>query len=167
MRLRQVGGDFWRACCQMRMTFQPRRRSWRFTRRSRAMLSSRFLSQNFRLVLGRVQHLGQPCQKHPSTKTATFCLRNAKSGFPGKERCLLQPVVLLLRSNNSRASSVCLFPLLRMSDIILERCDLSHKFAFIIHADLEAAHQEEAQVKIRLCPPCCVARGLTSISLGF
>jgi len=43
MRLRQVVGDFWRECCQMRMTLHPCRRSWRVTRLSRAMLSSRLL----------------------------------------------------------------------------------------------------------------------------
>jgi hypothetical protein len=43
MRLRQAAGDFWRECCQMRMTFHPCRRSWRVTRLSRAMLSARLL----------------------------------------------------------------------------------------------------------------------------
>ena len=43
MLLRQASGDFLRECCQMRMTFQPWRRSWRFTRLSRAMLSWRLL----------------------------------------------------------------------------------------------------------------------------
>ena len=43
MRLRQASGDFLRECCQMRMTFHPLPRSWRVTRRSRAMVSSRLL----------------------------------------------------------------------------------------------------------------------------
>jgi len=64
MRLRQAFGDFLRECCQMRMTFQPSRRSCRFTRLSRAMLSSRFLSQNFWFVFGLVSHLGLMCQLH-------------------------------------------------------------------------------------------------------
>ena len=57
MRLRQVAGDFWRACCQMRMTFHPLPRSWRVTRRLRAMLVSRLRSQKARL-----EHLGLMCQ---------------------------------------------------------------------------------------------------------
>ena len=74
MRVRQALGDFLRECCQMRMTFHPLPRSERMTWRSRAMLVSRLRSQKARLVFGLVEHLGQPCQKHPSTKTATFCL---------------------------------------------------------------------------------------------
>ena len=46
MRARHACGDFFNECCQIRITFQPQSRSWRTTRRSRAMLSSRFLSQN-------------------------------------------------------------------------------------------------------------------------
>ena len=38
MRVRQADEDFWRACCQVRMTFHPLPRSWRVTQRSRAML---------------------------------------------------------------------------------------------------------------------------------
>ena len=59
MRVRQAAGDFCNECCQMRMTFHPLPRSWRVTRRLRAMLVSRLRSQKARLVFGLVEHTRQ------------------------------------------------------------------------------------------------------------
>jgi hypothetical protein len=49
------------------------------------------------LLDGIRQWLGQPCQKQPSTKTASRCRRKTKSGLPGNEGCRRQPVNPLAR----------------------------------------------------------------------
>ena len=48
------------------------------------LLAFILVSQNFLFVFGRMLCLGQPCQKHPSTNTATLAAGNTMSGFPGK-----------------------------------------------------------------------------------
>jgi len=51
------------------------------TSRSRALLAAIFFRQNAALPRGLMKCLGHPCQKHPSTNTASFNLGNTKSGF--------------------------------------------------------------------------------------
>src|ERR1017187_2738747 len=58
-------------CSHMRRTRQPVRRMVQFTSRSRAWLRANFFFQNAALPLGLVPCLGQPCQKQPSTNTAS------------------------------------------------------------------------------------------------
>lgn len=109
------------SCSQMWSTRQPRFRSDLLTSRSRSA---------FRLIL-RVQKAtrdfgvrpcsGQPCQKQPSTNTATFPVRNTKSGFPKSETPRLQPVIRCLRRIAASRSSVARFPQDRTRDIRLER----------------------------------------------
>ena len=65
---------------QIRITFQPLARRRRFTRRSRARLAEIFMRQKAALVLGLVPCLRQPCQKQPTTNTATWSRGKMKSG---------------------------------------------------------------------------------------
>ena len=53
-------------------------------KRSRSRLRLNFSSHHWVLLLGTVPWMGQLCQKHPSTKTATFAGPNAMSGLPGR-----------------------------------------------------------------------------------
>ncbi len=85
----------------MRNTRQPARRNVRVTSRSRAWFAANFFRQNAALPLGIVPCIGQPCQKHPSTNTASRAARNTKSGLTWNleletwnfsEACLRHPV---------------------------------------------------------------------------
>lgn len=67
------------SCSQTRTTFQPAAFSDASTRWSRARLASILCRQNLLLFFGQVACSGHPCQKHPSTYTATRALKNAKS----------------------------------------------------------------------------------------
>lgn len=69
------------SCSHTRKTRQPAARSARVTSRSRAWLRAIFSRQNFALFFGFVPCLGHPCQKQPSTKTASFSRGKTKSGF--------------------------------------------------------------------------------------
>ena len=112
---------FLNSCSQMRRTRQPSRRSRRFTRRSRALLSANFFNQKARRVTGKVACLGQPCQKQPSTKIITRCFGNTKSGVPGNRRCRRQPLMPACLNSRASFSSVDLFPRPRTRAMI---CDL-------------------------------------------
>ncbi len=115
---------FLKACSQMRTTRHPCLRSVRLTSRSRALLAAIFFDQKTRLLTGRFECLGQPCQKQPSTKTATFCFGKTKSGLPKNGRWRRQPVMLCWRKILMRASSVSLLPCPRMWDMTSERLAL-------------------------------------------
>lgn len=120
-----------KACSQMRRTRQPVRRKVRFTTLSRVLLADNFRCQNARLFFGLVACLGQPCQKQPSTKSASRTRLKTKSGLTLKSlapcfliltsNCLRHPEILFPRSNRASASSVSLFPRLRTRDINSER----------------------------------------------
>ena len=58
-------------CSQIRRTVHPMATRCRSVSRSRSMLRSAFAAHQALLVVGRVLCSGQPCQKHPSTNTAT------------------------------------------------------------------------------------------------
>jgi hypothetical protein len=71
----------------IRTTFHPAPLSDRATRRSLRLLVSILSRQNALCVLGRYLQR-QPCQKQPSTKTATLGRGHAKSGLPATGQCL-------------------------------------------------------------------------------
>jgi hypothetical protein len=98
------------ACSQILTTRHPLAFSARFTRRSLARFPFNFRSQNRRFWRGSVPCRGQPCQKHPSTKTATRRPRNAKSGLPNKSACRRHPQMRCLRKIPASAPSVPVFP---------------------------------------------------------
>ena len=109
------------SCCQMRSTRHPRLLSVRTTRRSRALLRVSLSAQNASLFRGCVACFGQPCQKHPSTKSASRTFPKAKSGFPNRAAWRRQPTILLRRKIETKASSVALLPRPRTRDMISER----------------------------------------------
>lgn len=89
---RHFRGSRFTAHSQYRMTVNPADLSSRFTRRSLILLRANLALQYLMLVLGKCPHLGQPCQKHPSTKRAIFAAGKTKSGHPGKpDRRMRQP----------------------------------------------------------------------------
>jgi len=70
------------SCCQMRSTRQPVCRNTRDTKRSRALFLIIFFRQYDLLLCGDCECFRQPCQKQPSTNTASRNLGKIKSGFP-------------------------------------------------------------------------------------
>jgi hypothetical protein len=127
------------SCSQMRTTRQPARRNARLTRRSRARFAANFFRQNAALPFGFVPCFGQPCQKQPSTKSASRTCRKTKSGrtrkvgrrccaaatlgprsnaaLPRISTCRRHPVMPCARNNRTSASSVSRLPRERMRDI--------------------------------------------------
>ena len=71
------------SCSFILITFHPCRRNTLVTLLSLAIFVSIFFFQKLLWVFDNLLHL-QPCQKHPSTKTATFLSSKTKSGFPAK-----------------------------------------------------------------------------------
>lgn len=80
-----------------------------------------FCCQKSRLAIGIDPWCGQPCQKQPSTNTATFSFGNTKSGFPKARDLLRHPVIPLVRNIVIRRSSVALLPAPFTRDMISER----------------------------------------------
>lgn len=91
--------------------------------RSLFLFLASFLSQYDRFALGTCPHLGHPCQKHPSTKTATRWLAKKKSGVPGTELCRSFHPRTEFRINRARRrfSVVALEPAL-IALILADRC---------------------------------------------
>lgn len=114
------------SCCQIRNTRQPCRRNVRLTIRSRSRLPSNFCRQNARLLAGCVAWSGQPCQKQPSTNTASRAFRKTKSGLPNTGQCRRQPVMRWRRNKMIIANSVDLFPQDRTRDITSDLFDLPY-----------------------------------------
>jgi hypothetical protein len=79
--------------------------------------------QKSRLEIGVFRRqCGQPCQKHPSTKTAIRSEVNKKSGLPStSDGCFRQPRIPKLTSVAATRISVERFPLLRILDIRSDR----------------------------------------------
>jgi len=75
------------SCSQIRTTVQPPSSSRSVVSRSRAMFVLSFVSHHPALFTGHVACSGQPCQKQPSTNTASLTLVNRMSalrrGIPG------------------------------------------------------------------------------------
>jgi len=105
-------------CSHTLRTRIPFALSSRATRRARFLLPSILDRQYLRFAFGSRKHRGHPCQKHPSTKTATRPLGNQKSGCPGMERgCIRHPLVLDLTSASLNCFSVERLPIDRTFDI--------------------------------------------------
>ena len=106
---------------QIRITIQPRARNSRATLRSLARLYLIFSLQKAELVIGTLNERGLPCQKSPSTKTATRCKWKVKSGRPGRWLCRRQPQTPAARNAASSRSSVDRLPRGLMPRIISDR----------------------------------------------
>ena len=106
---------------QTRSTAQPSFLSFRETRISLLRLARTLARQNFTLLLEGRLHRGQPCQKQPSTKRATFNFGHAKSGFPATGHCFRKPMIWLLRKIVSIRRSVLLLPDEATEAIIFDR----------------------------------------------
>lgn len=126
--LRAIRQPSRRLCSQTRITIQPSLRNSRLIRRSRFALPVIFVAQNVRLLFGILRlHIGQACQKQPSTKIATFFSPNTKSGRTIRgDTCLCRrhprmPCCLRIPRN---FTSVLSFPRLRTLDICTERVAL-------------------------------------------
>ena len=103
-----------------RSTLHPAFRSFRATLASLRRFDTILDLQNVRLLFdGRLQR-GHPCQKHPSTNSATFDFGHAKSGFPATGHCFLNPRIPRLRSKASILRSV-VPPKVRTEAMIFDR----------------------------------------------
>lgn len=118
IRLMQLHGCFERLHSHIRQTRQPCWRRYLVTQLSRALLWRIFSRHAPTFVLG-LRFLPQacPCQKHPSTKTATLAFRHTKSGRPKRRLCLRHPPMPASRSKRISFSSVVRLPLLHTRDI--------------------------------------------------
>ena len=108
----------------IRRTLHPLRLRFCATRTSRLRLSSTFLRQNLTLLFDGLLQRGQPCQKQPSTNSATFKPGQAKSGFPRTGHCFRYPSKPASRSRAESALSVVLPPELLTEAMIRERTSL-------------------------------------------
>ena len=124
--LRATDDDSRSECSQTLTTLQPRFRSNLDTSRSRALFREILGVQKPWRDLGIRQCQRQPCQKQPSTKTATRSRRNTKSGLPGNDCCRRQPLIPCARKMDISFNSVSLFPFERTSAITSERFLLLH-----------------------------------------
>jgi hypothetical protein len=106
-----------------RTTDQPARRSCWETLESRRIFASIFSLQNFVLLRGRYLH-EHPCQKHPSTNTATFRLGHAKSGRPTIGQCFRYPRIPEAQRTRPNANSVVRLPLERTEAMIFDRTSM-------------------------------------------
>jgi len=124
LRIRRIQWSGWDFSLhsQMRRTDQPLLLSWRRTRLSRATFRLIFSCQKTALRFGvRLRLQLCPCQKQPSTNTATFLEGQAKSGFPGSGRWRRHPDRQCARRALASAISVVAFPVLRIRDISSDR----------------------------------------------
>ena len=110
-----------RVVSQIRITIQPRARKTRATLRSLARLYLIFSLQKAELVFGTLNERGLPCQKSPSTKTATRWEWKVKSGRPGRRLCRRHPQTPDARNAARRRNSVDRLPRGFMPRIISER----------------------------------------------
>jgi hypothetical protein len=113
--------EFRSSCCQIRRMRQPLPERVPMTIRSRRRFRSSFAAQNSRLFTGMEPWAGHPCQKQPSTKTASRARRNTKSGLPKTFARLRQPVILWSRKIDTNRNSVARFPRLFTRPIISDR----------------------------------------------
>ena len=122
IRRRQSSGRSLTSHSRRRRTRKPEVRSLRPMRTSRLRFRAIFALQYARFVFGMCPHFGQPCQKHPSTKRATRCLRITRSGFPRVfAGCSRHPRTPCRRSSETSRASVVLFPDERIARMFLLR----------------------------------------------
>jgi hypothetical protein len=110
-----------RECSHIRCTLHSLRRS-----KARASLSLILFRRilGFQYVcrdLGMRQCHRQPCQKQPSTNTASRSRRKTKSGFPGNPCCRRHPVRPFARSMAASRSSVARLPVERIAAMTFDR----------------------------------------------
>jgi len=78
------------------------------TSASRSLFLLIFTFKNEALVFGKYPHLGHPCQKQPSIKTARFSLGKKKSGLPGNSfGRILQPLMDALARGHFESKFRC------------------------------------------------------------
>jgi hypothetical protein len=122
MRETQALDRIFNSHSQTETTLYPADRTARLTNRSRCLFRSIFFLQNAALVFGKCPHFGQPCQKQPSTNTATLDLTKTKSGFPGSSLlCIVQPRRPAPTSIARSRRSVVWLPVDLIAPIVLER----------------------------------------------
>lgn len=109
------------ACSQIRTTRQPACFKSRLTVRSRCRLPRIFARQNLALCFGQVACAGHPCQKQPSTNTASRARGKTKSGLPANGCRRRQPLMRGSRKSATNRSSVSLLPEPRIRAITAER----------------------------------------------
>ena len=102
-----------RSCSQIRSTRQPRFRSVLLTSRSRCTFRASLAFQNATRVFGVRAWRRHPCQKQPSTKTASLAVRKTKSGLPSSDTPRRQPKMSCFRSKCASRCSVLALPVLR------------------------------------------------------
>ena len=112
-----------RACSQIRRTNHQCRRNIVLTFLSLVLFAAIFAAQNAIFVFGMArQPFGHPCQKQPSTNTATRCRGKTRSGFPNNLKFLRQPLMRFVRRIVTSLASVEAFPRLRTAIMFRERC---------------------------------------------
>jgi len=110
-KLFNVSG-FLTSCSQTRMTTQFCFFKSLLTVRARSIFPLIFCFQYCRFPLGSRKHFLQPCQKQPSTKTASRFDSNQKSGLPGiLAASSFHPQIPCLTRAMRSLTSVDLFPL--------------------------------------------------------
>lgn len=115
--------ELWSWHSQNRSTEIPSMRSWRLLPTSLCWFLAIFAFQNGRFRLGTCPHRGQPCQKHPSTKTANCSAGKKKSGLPIMwAGCSRHPRTPDRTSHIRRRTSVDRLPRPRTRDISWDRC---------------------------------------------
>ena len=67
-------------------------------------------------------HREQPCQKQPSTKTASRTAGKTKSGCPNIAEFRRQPLIPYLRNSSTTRISVVRFAFERICDMFCDRC---------------------------------------------
>ena len=139
----------------MRTTLYPKSPSSRVTFLSRFTFVSILLRQNDLWVFGKrlLLQSRHPCQKHPSTNTATLYFGKTKSGCPTNLELRRHPVIPYSRNNATSLSSVLLFPFERILDIISERFFFDTVSIFIISYENQqfAASNREISCYGRCC----------------
>lgn len=99
------------SCSQILTTLMPPCERERLTSLPRATFLDILASQYARFSFGIRKQVLQPCQKQPSTKTATAFFANQKSGIPTMSRgCSSQPLMPPLTSAIRSRTSVERFP---------------------------------------------------------
>ena len=114
------------SCSQRRITRIPAARSCRETFLSRLVFPSIFAFQNFEFVFGTCPHFEHPCQKQPSTRTASCACTKKKSGEPTMSRGWTDhPRMPAPTKANRNRCSVVLFPRLRTARMAADRRDVT------------------------------------------
>jgi hypothetical protein len=110
-----------RSCSHIRTTVHPAERKARDTTRSLSLVRVNFGTQNPFRDLGNRAWRGHPCQKQPSTNSATRLWRQTKSGEPSSRARRRQPTIPAVRNTSISLNSVLLLPEPRTRDMRLER----------------------------------------------